>query len=219
MIDKKDEINKLNNNYLLKQFSSKNVNYTLLINKTGGLNNYLLQNENNGLFEYLKIERRRKFEKKQKLIPAYFIKNFCVFQLFFVLFINLICSSSILAQQNNRVQVQGTAEPTTLLQQQTTPQNPGIVEISVNSLDIVNFDTNAFQSRLGVSSNKELIWIGSEFRAAVNTQIQLKMLIERRELFATQQVPLRLEKVRIELVLGPAVNSDGHLRTGKFLLQ
>jgi len=42
------------------------------------------------------------------------------------------------------------------------------------------------------------------------------MLIERRELFATQQVPLRLEKVRIELVLGPGVNADGHLRTGKF---
>ncbi|CAK5079218.1 unnamed protein product [Meloidogyne enterolobii] len=45
------------------------------------------------------------------------------------------------------------------------------------------------------------------------------MLIERRELFATQQVPLRLEKVRIELVLGPGVNADGHLRTGKFILQ
>nr|CAD2167640.1 unnamed protein product [Meloidogyne enterolobii] len=87
------------------------------------------------------------------------------------------------------------------------------VEISVNSLDIVNFDSNAFQSRLGVSSTKELVWIGSEFRAAINTQIQLKMLIERRELFATQQVPLRLEKVRIELVLGPGVNADGHLRT------
>ncbi|KAF7632575.1 BPI2 domain-containing protein [Meloidogyne graminicola] len=39
------------------------------------------------------------------------------------------------------------------------------------------------------------------------------MLIEQRELFATQQVPLRLEKVRIELILGPAVNADGHLRT------
>uniref|UniRef100_A0A915LYV5 EF-hand domain-containing protein n=1 Tax=Meloidogyne javanica TaxID=6303 RepID=A0A915LYV5_MELJA len=89
------------------------------------------------------------------------------------------------------------------------------VEISINYLDIVNFDTNAFQSRLGVISTKELVWIGSEFRAAINTQIQLKMLIERRELFATQQVPLRLEKVRIELVLGPGVNADGHLRTGK----
>nr|CAD2122970.1 unnamed protein product [Meloidogyne enterolobii] len=237
----KDEINKLNNFYLLTKLSTKNNNNSLFINQTGGLNKYLVLE---------KIERRneRRSEKRRLRASNIFTKIFFILQLFFVLFINS-------EAQQNKIQVQGIAEPTTLLQQQTTsPQNPGIisrvsrsglnlladylrlrvlrftrsnalqynfsvplpshnVEISINSLDIVNFDTNAFQSRLGVSSTKELVWIGSEFRAAINTQIQLKMLIERRELFATQQVPLRLEKVRIELVLGPGVNADGHLRT------
>ena len=49
----------------------------------------------------------------------------------------------------------------------------------------------------------------------MNSIVQLRALDQRRAEFASAQVPVRLEKVRIELVLGTAVNLDGHLRTGQ----
>jgi hypothetical protein len=97
-------------------------------------------------------------------------------------------------------------------------------------LDTALFDQAAFQSRISVApATRELIWSvicqktlpkgnkpiqGAEFRAGVNSLVQLRALDQRKSEFASRQVLLRLERIRIELVLGTAVNVDGHLKTG-----
>ncbi|KAL3089688.1 hypothetical protein niasHT_020467 [Heterodera trifolii] len=90
------------------------------------------------------------------------------------------------------------------------------VEIGIRSLDTAFFDSGSFNSKIAVIvPSKELIWSGSDFRASINSLVQLRPLDKRDSstpLFSAH-VPLKLERVRVELVLGPSVNQDGHLRT------
>uniref|UniRef100_A0A914HM80 Lipid-binding serum glycoprotein C-terminal domain-containing protein n=1 Tax=Globodera rostochiensis TaxID=31243 RepID=A0A914HM80_GLORO len=89
------------------------------------------------------------------------------------------------------------------------------IEIGIRSLDTAYFDSGAFHSRFSiVVPSKELIWSGSDFRASINSLVQLRSLDRRdSQPLLNANVPLKLERVRVELILGPSVNQDGHLRT------
>uniref|UniRef100_A0A183BNV2 BPI2 domain-containing protein n=1 Tax=Globodera pallida TaxID=36090 RepID=A0A183BNV2_GLOPA len=89
------------------------------------------------------------------------------------------------------------------------------IEIGIRSLDTAYFDSGAFHSRFSiVAPSKELIWSGSDFRASINSLVQLRSLDRSdSQPLLNANVPLKLERVRVELILGPSVNQDGHLRT------